>query len=318
MSPGLTARPLIMFSVAPTTPRTRTGARSSASAAIASITARAAAHVELHVDLRGPRLELQAAAVERDRLADQRQAAGASAAPPSYSSVIRRGSCSVPWATAAKAPIPRRADLVATGHGHSERLVLLGEPGGVVAQGGGGEVVGRRVAQVAGAVLGGDQGRRAADGGRNVVAVTEDQRLQSRGLVGGRWLVTQVAIGRQDRALHERLDDLGTGRRRNLPAQRLTANLAGSALDQGGDPAGAFGVELRAGAEPGQDQAATVMMGQCQPAVGGAGLVRCQQGGQLAARAGRRPLPRPRNTPTAMVSALVASGGSVLASTCTG
>ena len=38
-SPGRTALPLIMFSVAPTTASTRTGASSSASAAIASITA---------------------------------------------------------------------------------------------------------------------------------------------------------------------------------------------------------------------------------------------------------------------------------------
>ncbi len=39
MSPGLTARPLGMFSVAPTTPITRTGSRSRAIAPIASRTA---------------------------------------------------------------------------------------------------------------------------------------------------------------------------------------------------------------------------------------------------------------------------------------
>ena len=39
MSPGFTAVPLGRFSVAPTMPRTRTGAASSASAATASITA---------------------------------------------------------------------------------------------------------------------------------------------------------------------------------------------------------------------------------------------------------------------------------------
>ena len=89
-----------MFSVAPTTPITRTGSPSRAIAPTAATHGRAARHVELHLVHLRRGLDRDAAGVERDRLADEaehraasrpgRRSAGRSARAPS-SAALRDG-----------------------------------------------------------------------------------------------------------------------------------------------------------------------------------------------------------------------------------
>ena len=109
MSPGLTAVPLGRFSVAPTTPRTRTGSAELGERRDRLDHRRAAGHVELHlVHLRG-RLQREAAGVERDRLADQAEQRRALGDAPRrlVAQLDQRGRPAEPCATAANAPIPR-------------------------------------------------------------------------------------------------------------------------------------------------------------------------------------------------------------------
>ena len=70
-SPGLTARPLGMFSQVGMRPTTLSFGLSSASARKRAEHAGGAAHVELHLVHLGRRLERDAAGVEGDALADQ-------------------------------------------------------------------------------------------------------------------------------------------------------------------------------------------------------------------------------------------------------
>ena len=110
MSPGFTARPLGMFSVAPINPDHAHGGLELGQRADRLDHRGAAAHVELHLVHRRGRLERDAARVEGHRLADQREQ-GRNAAVAVADAVVveadqpgrpRREPC----ATAANAPMP--------------------------------------------------------------------------------------------------------------------------------------------------------------------------------------------------------------------
>ena len=166
MSPGRTALPLIMFSVAPTTPSTRTGASSSASAAIASITA-APPHMSNFMSV----IEL-AGLIARPPLSN------VTALPISASRGVLGALGLVDELDHPRVLVgslgdggerthPALADLIAVEDRDAQRVVAVGEFGRVVGERRRRQVIGRRVGEVAGAVLGrGEHRTRGAPGPR--------------------------------------------------------------------------------------------------------------------------------------------------------
>ena len=224
----------------------------------------AAAHVELHLVHGRGRLERDAARVKGHRLADQREQG-------------RIASVAVADAVVVEADQPGRL-VRSLGHGRECAHALLadrpltehrvpeaetvGELLGVRCQRGRGQVVGRRVAQVAGAVLSAGQDRRHAHRLGYVVVGADQQPLHlARVLV---WLVALEPVGVQQRAVDQRFDDLVVDVMRNLPAHRGGAQLAGATVRDAGRHARPLGLELVAGAQPDEHEAPALGVGYRQ------------------------------------------------------
>jgi hypothetical protein len=212
MSPGLTERPLGRFSVAPTTPTTLIGSPIRAIAAIA----------ELHLGHFRAGLQRDAAAVERDGLAND-----AEGRPGRGGWLVaqrdQRRLLVGPLGDGSERPHRAVEDPVAPLDLDGQVLDLVGQPLGVLAQCGRGQVVGRAVLQVARFVDGFCEDSRLIDGRGLLALAAEDQRFKLLGrlalVVLARPVRLEAVVGQQ------RPLDQGRGHRglavRCLPAQAL-------------------------------------------------------------------------------------------------
>ena len=317
MSPGFIEWPDGRFSVAPMTeiePDRQPEARDRGGGAQHG---RAARHVELHVAHLVAGLDRDAAGVERHGLADEAEhRAGRARAVVAERDQLRLLLGAL--RDAGERAHAGRLDLDAAHHLERERVVAVGDLARALGQRGRREVVGGAVLEVAGEVdrladdaPGLDRARRRR-GGRRRSARRRRPSSSSSSPLG---LPHREVVG----AHHAALDERGGVRVGDvvgeLPAQRARAELAGAGDHAAGDDPGALGVELVALAQPGDQPALAVVVRQRELAE-------------------RRPSPRPTSTsapsappaescaipssskrPTAIVSAPVPAGASVVART---
>ena len=136
-------------------------------------------------------------------------------------------------------------------------------------------VIGRRVAEVAGAILGVGDGRGPADLIRDVVMGADDQALEPAGKFGS--LVTVEPVRMQERAFDETVDDGVVDVVRHLPAHGPRAEFSRPALRDRGHDACPLGVEQGSGAQPDEDEPPILGVQQGQSLVLAAALAGLQQ-----------------------------------------
>ena len=129
----------------------------------------AAAHVELHPHHSGRGLDRQAAAVERHRLAHERDPGAVAGARWLVPQLDQPGVRVRALCDGRERAHPARPDLVAVEDRRLDRLEPVSQLDGIVGERRRRQVVGRGVAQIPGAVLGAGEQRRARSRSRDVV-----------------------------------------------------------------------------------------------------------------------------------------------------
>ena len=181
---------------------------------------------------------------------------------------------------AGKRAHPQRPDGLLVEHRRGQRRIALRAVAGVLSQRRRSELVGRCVAEIAGAVLRVGHHGCAVHGRRDVVVGADDQAGDG-GLVGRAGLVAGEAVGREQRAGDDRLDDLVADVVGQLPAERAGAALARPIVGHRRRYPRPLGVERRPRTEPDQEHAAAVVVGQREPLERAAGLAGVKQRSQL-------------------------------------
>ncbi len=295
MSPGFIERPLGRFSVAPTTPITRTGSASRAIALDRLDHGRAARHVVLHLLHAVARLDRDAAAVEGDRLADEAECRAARARAV-VAQRDQRGLLVAALRDRRERAHAARLDLVPAVDLDADCVELRRQLERALAKIARGHVVGRGVLERARAFTASATICARASVGVDVACGVAD--VSSSSPAGARAprgrrarLVTVEAVAGEDRALDQRRRDVAAGAVGQLPAQRLRAEFAGSLRGLCGGDARDLGREVpRACRGPRAASVARLVVGQRERAALTLGLTRVEQ--QLRAPDTRRARPR--------------------------
>jgi hypothetical protein len=142
--------------------------------------------------------------------------------------------------------------------------------------------VGRRVLQVARSVGSVRDDRRRGDRLGAVVVIGDAELLEPAAVLGVLGLVAIEPVGAEHGALDEPAGDEVVGVVWELPAELLAGELTRAVADQRRDDAGALGIEALAVAEPGDDPALALGVGDRQVLELRLGLARVEQRLQLA------------------------------------